>query len=77
MAGGCNSPELNRNPFHSGNFSERTMDTSHCSPDLLSLSGRRSIAPRNLKLSYAYGYWYSKSFLCVLNVLPDESSSII
>ena len=47
-----------RDPFHSSNFSERTIGTSgnvsECSPDLFDLSGKTFTAPTNVKSSYAH-----------------------
>ena len=44
--GSCSSFLLGKSPFHSGD----------CSPDLFDLSGRKAVAPLNLKSSYAHGF---------------------
>ena len=62
MAGTLQPPQLGRNPFHSGNFSKRTVGNSgnfsDCSPDLFDLADRKFIASLSLKSSCAHGWMH-------------------
>ena len=75
---GLQPPQLSRNPFYSGKFSERTIrnsgNFSDWSPVLFGLSGRKFIAPLKLKSSYTHdGIWGPRCLEACKNFAIERS----